>query len=107
MSIDPDEIHARIVKLGEAWADAESAASAYEETRRSVRAEIMRQSNEKSMVAAEAFAEASIRYKEHIISMVEARRIANRAHVNYKAAQVWVDMCRSVESTRRAELNMR
>jgi hypothetical protein len=67
----------------------------------------MRKSNEKTMNAAEAFAEASIRYKEHIASMVEARRVANRAHVNYKAVQVWVELTRSVESTKRAELTMR
>ena len=106
-AFDPNQIHANLLKLGEDWADKESAASLLEETRRNVRAEIMRQSNEKTIAAAEAFAEASIRYKEHIISMVEARRIANRAHVNYKAAHVWVDLARSLESTRRAEMTGR
>ena len=106
MTIDPNKIHANLVKLGEEWADKESAASLLEETRRNVRAEIMRQSNEKTVAAVEAFAEASIRYKEHVISMVEARRIANRAHVNYKAAQVWVEVERSAESTRRAEMRL-
>jgi hypothetical protein len=107
MDFDPDKIHARLVTLGEEWADKEAAADLLEQTRRNVRAEIMRQSNESSVAAAEAHAESSIRYKEHVVSMVEARRIANRAHVNYKAAQVWVEMARSVESTRRAELNLR
>ena len=105
--LNPNEIHARFVQLGEDWADKEAAANAYEETRRSVRAEIMRQSNEKTIAAAEAFAEASIRYKEHIISMVEARRAANRAHVNFKAVNVWVELTRSVESTKRAEMQIR
>ena len=105
--IDPNEIHRRIVEIGEDWADKEAGASALEDTRRSVRAEIMRQSNEKTMGAAEAFAEASIRYKEHIAAMVEARRVANRAHVNYKAIQVWVEMSRSKEATDRALINLR
>jgi hypothetical protein len=107
MMIDPNEIHRRFIKLGEEWSDKESAASLLEETRRSVRAEIMRQSNEKSMAAAEAYAEASIRYREHVTSMVEARRAANKAHVNFKAVNVWIELTRSVESTRRAEMQIR
>ena len=107
MTIDPNEIHRRFVKLGEEWSDKEAAASLLEESRRSVRAEIMRQSNEKTIAAAEAFAEASIRYKEHVISMVEARRAANKAHVNFKAVTVWIELTRSVESTKRAEMTLR
>jgi hypothetical protein len=107
MSLDPNEIHRRFVQLGEDWSDKEAGASLLEETRRSVRAEIMRQSNEKTVAAAEVFAEATIRYKEHIASMVEARRVANRAHVNFKAVQMWVEVTRSVESTKRAEMTMK
>jgi len=104
MQYEPDKLHARLISLGEDWADKEAAASLLEETRRSVRAELMRESNATSVAAAEAQAEAAMKYKEHLKDMVEARRIANRANVNYKAAMVYIDLYRSHEATRRAEL---
>ena len=107
MQLEPDKIAHRFVELGHKWVDADAAASLLEETKKTVFAEMMRQSNENTIGAKEAFAASHTTYKEHIDAMVEARRVANRALVEYKAAQVWIDMARSVESSRRAEMNLK
>lgn len=105
--ISLEEMHSRLVTLGEAWADKDAAASAFEESRRSIRAQIaMRCMGEaKSIAKAELMAEADDEYKAHVRAMVSARRTANIAKVNFDAAKIWVDMWRSQESTRRAELS--
>ncbi len=104
---DPDVLHARLVNLGETWSDANAAADLLEETKKSVLAEIARGMNFDSRIEREEAALASKAYKDHIDGMVDARRIANRARVNYEAAKMWIELARSVESTRRAELTLR
>src|ERR1700759_4889649 len=109
MSADPTEIHANLVKLGEAWADKERAAQLYEETRKSLRSQIALKFLADTGAAnkAEMMAEATEEYITHLKSMVEARRQANIAEVNYNAARVWTDLVRTQEATRRAEMGMR
>jgi membrane-bound lytic murein transglycosylase MltF len=105
--IDPHTLHQRLVDLGEDWADKDAAANLLEETRKSVLAEISRQADGKSMSEREAIALATDAYREHLAEMVEARRIANRAKVNYDAARAWIDITRTVEATKRQEMGMR
>lgn len=103
---DPDKLHHRMVKLGEAWAEANAAADLLEESRKSVLAELAQQASG-GVAERERTALASDTYRDHINAMCEARKQANLAMVHYRAAQVWCDMARSIESTRRAELTMR
>lgn len=104
--VDPREIHQRIVDHGEAWADADAAANLLEETKKTLLAQIMMESiGGSSAAAAEKKATADQRYIDHINLMVEARRVANRAQVKYKTSLVWVELIRTRESTRRAEMN--
>lgn len=105
----PDVLRQRLVDLGEDWADKDSAANLMEETRKTVLAELSAKSrpNCKSHAEAENAALADAAYAEHIRGMVEARRVANRAKVNYDAARVWVEMARTAEATRRHEMGLR
>lgn len=107
--IDPDKIVHRLQTLGRDWADKDAAASLLEENRKSIRSQLavdyLREAGSASM--AEKLAEADEMYREHIKVMVEARKQANIAKVNYDAGRVWVDLKRSLESTRRAEMTLR
>jgi hypothetical protein len=106
---DPTEISTRLTKLGHEYADKEAAASLLEETRKSLRSQIALKFLADTGAAnkAEMMAEATEEYVAHLKSMVEARRQANIADVNYSAARVWVDLVRTKEATKRAEMGMR
>ena len=102
----PDRLHARIVELGEAWADADAAAALLEETKKVVAARLFLNAAGKSVAEREAMALASDDYRQHIASMVEARRVAQRAKVKYDGSKTWVDMVRSLESTERTRMQL-
>lgn len=102
----PDVLRQRLVDLGEDWADKDAAASLYEETKKSALAKLIVASQAKTMAEREAQALQSPEYGMHLEAMVEARKVANRAKVNYDAAKVWVEMARTAEATRRTEMRM-
>ena len=104
--MDTEQIHERLVTAGESWADLDAAASLLEETKKSVLAELMNKA-EGSMAARESEALADAVYRHHVTTMVTARKEANRAKVRYDSAKAWVELMRTQESTRRAEMNMR
>lgn len=104
MRFDPTEIAERMRLAGEEWSDLDAAANMLEETRKSVLAELVNQSKGGSIAAKESEALANPDYKEHINKMVEARRNANRARVRYDTAKAWVELVRTSEATKRAEM---
>jgi hypothetical protein len=107
--LDPHAIHARLLRLGEEWAEANAAAALLEETQKPLLAQLTigRMGDTKTTRAqAETEAMASEPYAEHIERMVEARRAANVARVRWQSAQVWADLARSANANRRAELSM-
>jgi hypothetical protein len=105
----PSMIVERIVERGADWADKEHAASLLEETRKSVRAQIAIKNfaDAGSAAKAELVAEASPEYVEHVTAMVVARKVANLAKVQYEAGKTWIDLIRSQEASRRAEMQIR
>lgn len=105
--MDPDRIYDSLVKAGEAWADAESAASLLEETKKSVLAKLMNDADATSIAGKEMHALASDEYADFISGMVRARAAATKARVRYDSAKVLAELRRSEESTRRAEMNLR
>lgn len=104
MSFDLNNVTARLVELGEDWADKDSAASFLEDTKTVLLAELKNGSMAKSDAAKEMEAKANPHYKDHIVSMADARRVANIAKVNYDAAKVWSSLLQTQESTKRAEM---
>lgn len=107
MSFDPEQMYQRIVKAGEEWADAEAAAELLEETKKSVLAKLMSESDGTSAAAKEMYALADPKYREFVSGMVTARKTANKARVRYDSARVLAELRRSQESTKRAEMTMR
>jgi hypothetical protein len=104
---DPARFAAAIVKKGEAWSDAEAAAALLEETRKTVLAQQMTGHGDIPVSKAEMHALASDVYRKHILSMVEARRVANKARVAYDGAKAMMELARSAEATRRTEMGLR
>ena len=104
---DPARFAHAIVKRGEAWADAESAAALLEETRKSVLASQMVGHGDIPVSKAEMHALASPVYRQHVEAMVEARRAANKARVAYDGARAMMELARSAEATRRIEMGIR
>ena len=104
MAFNPNEIAERMRLAGEEWSDLDAAANMLEETRNSVLAELINQSKGGSIAAKESEALADPAYKLHITNMVNARKEANRARVKYDTARAWVELVRTSEATKRAEL---
>jgi hypothetical protein len=104
---DPARFAHAIVKKGEAWADAEAAAALLEESRKTVLAQQMVGYGDIPVSKAEMNGLASIKYREHIAAMVEARKVANKAKVAYDGAKAMMELARSAEATRRTEMGLR
>ena len=104
MQFNPTEIAERMRLAGEEWSDLDAAANMLEETRKSVLAELVNQSKGGSIAAKESEALANPAYKLHLTNMVNARREANRARVKYDTSKMWVELVRTSEATKRAEL---
>lgn len=105
--MDAEAIYNALVKAGEEWADLNAAAGLLEETKKTVLAKLMRDSEATSAAAKEMYALADDAYKAHVGTMVTARKQADRARVRYDCAKVLSELRRSEESTRRAEMTLR
>ncbi len=106
MALDPNTVAERMRLAGEEWSDLDAAANMLEETRKSVLAELTNQAKAKSATERESLALADPAYKLHIANMVNARKDANRARVKYDTARAWVELVRTTEATRRAEMKV-
>lgn len=105
--LSPEQIAHELSKRGEKWADEDAAATLLEETKHTMLSECMADHPEDSNAGAESKARRDPRYKQHVISMVEARRLANRAKVSYETMKAYEGLYRTRESTKRAEMNIR
>lgn len=104
---DPVALAKRLIETGEAWANAEHAASMLEETKPTLLAKIVKENIGEAGWKAEALAKADPRFEEHVRAMVDAQREATKCRVRYDAGRAFIDLARSAESTRRAEMGMR
>lgn len=109
MDFDPHKIAERYRNDGWTWADKDGAASLLEETRKTLRSQIALKflPDAGSVSKAEMNAEATEEYIIHVRNMVDARTQANRARAQFDADRAFIDLIRSQESTKRAELSMR
>jgi hypothetical protein len=114
-NFDPEKLTESVITAGEEWADEDAAASALEETRKTLLAEITLEVQAAAMVEkgaklpisqAEIRATADPRYREHIEQMVEHRKLANRARVRYDLGKMRLELMRSVQATLRNEMFM-
>jgi len=93
--LNPNDIHQKLVTLGEGWSEMNYAAELLEETKKTTLAQLTLKSTASSMAAKETEALASPEYDEHVRKMVKARMHANKAKVGYESAKVSVDMLRT------------
>jgi hypothetical protein len=102
----PEEAYHKMVEAGEKWADLNSAAEVLKSTRESLKSQLILDflPPAKTIARATAMAEASQRYMDHLHAMAKAGKESNIAKVNYDALRVMIDLQRTAESTRRAEL---
>ena len=107
MTYTAESLAAELSKRGLDWADKEAGAALLEETRKTVLSECQADWPGESNAASESKALRDPRYKEHLKSMVEARRLANRARVNYDVIRAYEGLFRTQEATRRAEASLR
>ena len=106
MHINPDKLRERLEELGTDWADKKAAAESFEETKKVMLARLMKASDESTAAGKEREALASQDYEEHIKIMINARKEADKAKVRYECAKVYIEMLRSLESTKRAEMQL-
>lgn len=108
LKIDPAQIGAELDKAGADWVNLDAAARILEETKAVVRAEIERRHLEQGMTSAKAetLAQADPVYRAHLELMVENRRKANLARVLFDSLRAEVELIRTVESSRRAEMRL-
>lgn len=105
--LDPDRIRERLKEVGDEWADKKAAYQALDDITKTVLADVT--SNYLPPVCASK-AEAEIRaltdktYKEHLAQKAQARREWLRAEVTWTTGQLWAELKRSQESTRREEM---
>ena len=108
--LNPDEIYARLVALGDEWAEQDAAANLYDETRKPLLARLgavhIARNPSASQARADAVALASPEYREHVEKWVEARKAALRARVRYESGKIWASHVQSANANKRAELAM-
>lgn len=100
--LNPDHIYQTLVAAGDEWADANAAADILEESKKTILAELMLRSEEKSSAAKETYALSHDDYKRHIKSMVEARRVANRQKVKFDGLKMLAELRRTESANMRA-----
>ena len=107
-NLDPDRIFHKLTEAGHTWADLEAAADLLEETKKVILAELTLQQlkGASSRAEAEQQALALPAYREHLAAMNAARRAANRARVDYDSLKSLMELRRSQEATRRAEIQL-
>lgn len=104
--VDPGALTERLVKAGETWADLNAAAAALEETKDAILSAILAEHFDQPEWKAKALARKDDRYTEHVGKMIKARQAANKARVRFDSGKAYVDLMRSAEASRRAEMNM-
>ena len=102
MTINPDDIYRTLVEAGEAWAEAQHLAEHYEETKKTLIAQLATASGEPSVAGREAYALRHPSFIQHTEDMVDARRQANKAKVRYDSAKILAELRRTQAANERA-----
>ncbi len=107
--LDPSAIAHDIEKFGKDWAQKKHAADLLEKSTSAVLAqltnEVRRADVDLTRKEAEDIAKGSPQYLGHIYATADARLASNLARVAYDAANARFEALRSLEATKRAEIN--
>ncbi len=106
--LDPLAISRDIEQFGTDWSHKKHAADLLEKSNKAVLAQLTnaerRRDTSLSRKEAEDLAMGSDDYQNHLYACADARRDANLARVKYDAAQARFEALRSLEATKRAEM---
>ena len=108
MSLNADEIYAKVIEAGQTWADCKSAYEALSDVTKTVFHDVLSGYLDNCKTRAEAETRAYIdeQYKKHLDVLARARKAWLRAEVNYKSVQLLAELRRTEESSRRAEMRL-
>lgn len=106
MQLDANELYHKLTQAGNDWADKQAAFNVLDDTKNAVLAQLMLNSQAQSVAAKEVEAKASKEYTDHVKATQEAMKAALKAKVNYEAIKIWIELKRSEEATRRAEMKL-
>ena len=104
--MDANEVYTQLVNAGEDWAELQAAYNILEDTKSAILAKLMLNSAASSVAAREIEAKASKEYTDHVKHTQDAMKEALKAKVNYESIKIWIDLKRSEEATRRAEMKL-
>ena len=104
--MDANELYYKLTQAGDDWADKQAAYNVLDDTKNAVLAQLMLKSSATSVAAKEIEAKASKEYTDHVRHTQEAMKLALKAKVNYESIKIWIDLKRSEEATRRAEMKL-
>ncbi len=104
--MDANELYHKLTQAGDDWADKQAAYNVLDDTKNAVLAQLMLKSSATSVAAKEIEAKASKEYTDHVKHTQEAMKLALKAKVNYESIKIWIDLKRSEEATRRAEMKL-
>ena len=104
--MDANEVYSQLVLAGEEWAELQAAYNILEDTKSAILAKLMLNSGANSVAAREIEAKASQEFTNHVKTTQEAMKAALKAKVKYESAKMWVELKRSEEATRRAEMKL-
>ena len=101
---DPNKIYAKLIEIGEIWADKKAAFQLLDDMTKTILAERISSMEGGSMAERTEKARADKMYIAHLKGLGEARREYLVAEVKWKSVQMYADAKRTEQSTRRAEM---
>lgn len=104
--MDANELYYKLTEAGNDWADKQAAYNVLDDTKNAVLAQLTLKSEAPSVAAREIEAKASKEYTEHVKKTQDAMKQALKAKVNYESIKIWIELKRSEEATRRAEMKL-
>ena len=104
--MDANELYYKLTQAGDDWADKQAAYNVLDDTKNAVLAQLTLKSEAPSVAAREIEAKASKEYTEHVKKTQDAMKEALKAKVNYESIKIWIELKRSEEATRRAEMKL-
>lgn len=117
---NPRALTDEVIRVGEAWAENDAAATTLEETKKTLLAKLTleylagghssgaagERPKAMSVAQAEVKALADDRYEQHIELMVQARGESHRSRVRYDLGKMRLELMRSVQATMRNEMRL-
>ena len=105
-TLDSNELYQKLIEAGNDWADKQAAFNVLDDTKHSVMAKLTLKSEASSVAAREVEAKASDEYTNHVKVTQDAFKEALKAKVKWESIKIWIELRRSEEATKRAELRL-